>query len=106
MGTGMVEESSSATAATPQIPIFITAGRATTFHQAAIRTKNCFKQVPFRPAHPSIHKELLYGAGPGRTPAVFKGFCVKLAGFASFRELILFPGRHRALDSSFEGMRE
>jgi hypothetical protein len=60
-----VEESNSATRPMPQIPSFINAGRAASYHQPMIRAKILFKQVPFRPAHPSIHKEPLYGQSPG-----------------------------------------
>src|SRR5271157_1002953 len=63
MGTGMVEESSSATAPTPQKPILASAGSNTSFHLAMIRVKNDFKQGPLPAGHPSYDQEPLYGQG-------------------------------------------
>ena len=61
MGTGMLDESSTATAPTPQIPHFNSAGRITSFHSAKTYAKNRFKRCPLS-AHPaSIQQEPLYG---------------------------------------------
>src|SRR5579864_3996000 len=57
MGTGMDEESSTATAPTPQNPILRIAGRITAFHLWRSCTKNCFKHGPLPAVGPSIQKD-------------------------------------------------
>ena len=54
MGTGMLDESSTATAPTPQTPNLISAGRIMIFHSAAICAKNRFKHRPLPPNFASI----------------------------------------------------
>jgi len=56
MGMGMVEESNSAAAPTPQMPNLakkLAKKRAMSFHLAINKTKSFFKQGPFPPDHPS-----------------------------------------------------
>jgi len=54
MGTGMVEESSSATAPAPQKPSLTMAGRTTNFHSCNRCTKNCFNHGPLPAVDPSM----------------------------------------------------
>ena len=60
MGTGIVEESSSATAPTPQKPSLANAGSSTNFHLAMIPARNDFKQGSLPAVHPSYDQQPLY----------------------------------------------
>src|SRR5579863_2029592 len=69
MGTGIVEESSNATAPAPQNPIAMMAGKKTAFHLCSSSTKNCFNHGPL-PAASFVHSERpLYGCGRSRLRA-------------------------------------
>ena len=63
MGTGMVEESRSATAPAPQNPSLRMAGRMTRFHFCRSCTKNCFNHGPLPAANSSIQKDHCTCAG-------------------------------------------
>src|ERR1039458_7907624 len=59
----MEEESSSATAPTPQKPSLARASSRTNFHLAMIRARNDIKRVPFRLVIRLSYQEPLYGPG-------------------------------------------
>src|SRR5436305_15054243 len=79
MGTGMEEESSTATAPAPQNPSLIIAGSTSRFHLFQSCRKNCFNHGPLPAVNPSIQKDhctcalksgVLVGAGEQAGPVL------------------------------------
>src|SRR5215831_9009206 len=57
MGTGIVDESSTATAPAPQKPSLMMAGRTMYFHLFKMCAKNCFNHGPLPAPDSSIQKD-------------------------------------------------